>query len=103
VNTNWLLIIIIILLTLGLLVQFFQLILIFLFPEQLLRLFVDSTEALLDSDEEAEVDVIDVDVSDQSEPTKSKGFGQAKKSKFSRRKWSSKLNKNSTETSESQS
>ena len=96
-NTNVLLIIIIVLLALGLLVQFLQLILIFSFPAQLLNLFLDSTEDLFNPNEATGVDVIDVELSDQSQPTNSKGFGYSKKSKRSKRKWGGRTNKTSTD------
>ena len=98
-NTNVLLIIIIVLLALGLLVQFLQLILIFSFPAQLLNLLIDSTEDLFNPNEATGVELIDVNISDPSQQTNAKGFGSSKQSKRSKRKWVGRINKTSTEAS----
>ena len=110
-NTTILLIVIIVLLALGLFIQFLQLIVIFSLPDLLLDLFVDSIEALIHPNKVTSVDIVDVDISDQSQQTNSnsKGFGKSEKSKRSKRKWIGKTNKISTgvdeakvETKESQ-
>jgi hypothetical protein len=99
VNTNILLIVIIVLLALGLLVQLLQLIVIFSFPAQILNLFQDFLEALLESNETTGADIIDVVIREPSQPTSSKGFGKSEKSKGSKRKWVGKTNQTSTDAS----
>ena len=98
-NTNILLIVIIVLLALGLLVQLLQLIVIFSFPAQILDLFQDSLEALFETNETTGADIIDVVIREPSQPTSSKGFGKSQKSKRSKRKWDGRTNHTSTDAS----
>jgi hypothetical protein len=99
VNSNILLIIIIVLLALGLLVQLLQLIVIFSFPAQILDLVQDSLEALFEPNEASGSDIIDVVIREPSPPTTAKGLGKSKKSKGSKRKWVGRTNQTSTDVS----
>ena len=82
-NTNILLIIIIVLLVLGLFLQVLQLAAIAWLPNQLIDSFINSTEDLLDSDQETEddVNVVKVNPANESEQKNFKGFSKSSKSK----------------------
>ena len=101
-STNILLIIIIVLLALGLFVQVLQFVAIFSIPDQLIDLFLDSTEAMFNPNETTTVDVVNVDTREQKQSKKFKGFDNSKKSKGLKRKWSRRVNKTSTEATETE-
>jgi hypothetical protein len=94
-TTNVLLIIIIVLLALGLFFQFFQFLALFLLPERLVDSFFDSfAEGMFEREEKT---TVDVETDKQERPPKFKGFGNSQKSK---RSWSRRADKTSTETAE---
>ncbi len=88
-NTNALLIVIIVLLILGLFFQFLQLAATYSIPERIIDLLVDFVE--VDSEKENIIKILDVDNDDQIEQKNNKGFGKSQKSKRSKRGWMSKV------------
>ncbi len=88
-NTNALLIVIIVLLILGLFFQFLQLAVTYSIPERIIDLLVDFVE--VDSEKENIIKILDVDDDDQVEQKSNKGFGKSQKSKRSKRGWMSKV------------
>jgi len=101
-STNILLSIIIVLLALGLFVQVLQFVAILSIPDQLIDLFLDSTEAMFNPNQTTTVDIVNVDTREQEQQTNSKGFDNSKKSKRLKRKWSRRANKTSTEATETE-
>jgi flagellar basal body-associated protein FliL len=94
-TTNVLLIIIIVLLALGLFFQFFQFLALFLLPDRLVDSFLDFfAEDIFERDEKT---TVNVETGKRERPPNFKGFGNSQKSK---RSWSRRADKTSTETAE---
>jgi hypothetical protein len=93
-TTNVLLIIIIVLLALGLFLQLFQFLALYLLPARLVDLFFDPfAEGTFEREEKT---TVDVDTGKRERSPKSKGFSNSQKSK---RSWSRKADKTTPDVS----